>query len=341
MRTGVVTGILFALIGGLLLWGNGVENGPNPFITLGVMNGAVFGLVALGLVLVYKGTRVFNFAQGEFGTLAAYFLFFSISKDHFDLPYWVGIVIALVGTVVIGLVIERGLIRPLINAPRVNLLVATIAIALFAVGVEILAFKAEPRSLQPIIQALDASGEINGITVFDLPIEPQRLLALVVLGGLGVVLAYFFSRTDLGLAVLATSQDSFATRVVGIGVERMSRFIWGSAALLGAIAGILYVPLTGALAPAVMTTNILIPAFTGAVLGGMTSLPGAFVGGILVGVVQSLGLWASGHFTTGGSVEEGGVALQQTIPGLEQVAIIAILLIILLARPQGLLGRET
>ncbi len=341
MRTGIVTGILFAMIGGLLIWGEGVENGPNPFITLGVMNGAVFGLVALGLVLVYKGTRVFNFAQGEFGTLAAYFLFFSISEDHFGLPYWVGIIIALVVTVVIGLGVERTLIRPLINAPRVNLLVATIAIALFAIGVEILAFKAEPRSLQPIIQALDTQGNANGITIFELPIEPQRLLALLVLGALGVLLAYFFSRTDLGLAVLATSQDAFATRVVGIGVERMSRFIWASAALLGAIAGILYIPLTGALTPAVMTTNILIPAFTGAVLGGMTSLPGAFVGGILVGVVQSVGLWASGHFTLGGPIEDGGSALQETIPGLEQVAIILVLLIVLLARPQGLLGRET
>jgi branched-chain amino acid transport system permease protein len=296
------------------------------------MNGAVFGLVALGLVLVYKGTRVFNFAQGEFGTLAAYFLFYSITSH--GLPYGVGIIIAIAGTVLIGLAFERAIVRPLLTAPRVTLLVATIAVALLFIGFEILVFLAEPRSLDSIIPAVDAAGIPNGIEIFNLSIEPQRLVALGVLGGLGAVLAYFFSRTDLGLAVLATSQDSFATRVVGIGVERMSRFIWGTAALLGAIAGILYVPLTGALTPAVMTTNILIPAFTGAVLGGMTSLPGAFVGGIVIGIVQSVGLWAGGRFFVGDT------ALQEVVPGVEQVSIILVLLVVLLARPQGLLGKE-
>lgn len=332
MRTAIVSGVLVALLGLGLIVGNGVENGPNPFITLGIMNGAVFGLVALGLVLVYKGTRVFNFAQGEFGTLAAYFLFLGI--NNWGIPYGFAIPIAIVLTVVIGLVLERVVVRPLMNAPRINLLVATIAAALAFIGIEILVYRVEPRSLDPVIAATDAAGNPNGITIFDLPIEPQRLIALGVLLALGALLAWFFSKTDLGLAVLATSQDAFATRVVGIGVERMSRFIWGSAALLGAIAGILYVPLTGALTPAVMTTNILIPAFTGAVLGGMTSLPGAFVGGIVIGVVQSVGLWAGGHFTLGDK------ALQEVIPGVEQVTIMVVLLAVLLARPQGLLGKE-
>ena len=139
--------------------------------------------------------------------------------------------------------------------------------------------------------------------------------------------------------MLATSQDAFATRVVGIGIERMSRFIWGAAALLGAIAGILYVPLTGALTPAVMTANILIPAFTGAVLGGMTSLPGAFVGGVVIGIVQSTALWAGGHFNIGTGDE--AVALSEKIPGVEQVSILVVLLVVLLARPAGLLGKET
>lgn len=335
MRTGIVSGVLVGLITLGLVIGNGVENGPNPFIALGIMNGSVFGLVALGLVLVYKGTRIFNFAQGEFGTMAAYFLFYAVSSEHFGLPYWVGILIAVAGTMLIGLIVERIFIRPLLNAPRVNLLVVTIALALLFIGIEILIFKAEPESLPAMLSATNAAGEPSGIKIFELFIEPQRLMGLGVLAAIGGVMGYFFSRTDLGLAVLATSQDAFATRVVGIGVERMSRFIWLSAAVLAAIAGIIYVPLTGALTPAVMTSNILIPAFTGAVLGGMTSLPGAFVGGIVIGIVQSVGLWASGHFSFAGK------ALQETIPGLEQVTIMLVLLAVLLARPQGLLGRET
>jgi branched-chain amino acid transport system permease protein len=282
-------------------------------------------------VLVYKGTRVFNFAQGEFGTLAAFILFFAVS---WGLPYGIGILAAVAGVLVIGLLVERLFIRPLINAPRITVLVTTIAIALLAIGIEILAFRIEPRPLDPIVPVAVSAGDPNTITVFDVAIEPQRLIAFGVLLGIGGILAWFFARTDLGLAVLATSQDSFATKVVGIGVERMSRFIWGAAAVLGGIAGILYVPLTGALTPGVMTANILIPAFTAAVLGGMTSLPGAFVGGVVIGLVQSTSLWAAGHYYVGDQ------AVQQIVPGAEQIAILLILLSVLLVRPAGLLGRE-
>ena len=148
-------------------------------------------------------------------------------------------------------------------------------------------------------------------------------------------MAYFFSRTNLGLAVLATSQDAFATRVVGIGVERMSMFIWGSAAFLGALSGVLFLSLTP-LRPGAMTSDLLFPSFTAAVLGGMTSLPGAFVGGILVGVIQSLVSWASTVVTVGNE----GQFLGDLIPGLPEVALLLVLLIVLSVRPAGLLGQE-
>jgi branched-chain amino acid transport system permease protein len=160
------------------------------------------------------------------------------------------------------------------------------------------------------------------------------MVVILVLLALAIILGYFFSRTDLGLAVLATSQDSFATRVVGIGLDRISPFIWGCAAFLGAIAGILYVPTTGALTPAAVTGGVLIPGFTAAVLGGMTSLPGAFLGGVVIGIVQSLSSWASGHYYLGDK------AWQTYLPGIQYVALFVVLLVVLLARPQGLLGQE-
>lgn len=339
MRTAIVSAALAALIAAVLIAGNSIEQGPNPFVVVGLVNGAVFGLVALGLVIVYKGTRVFNFAQAEFGTIAAYFLF--ISTDKFHIPYGVGVLLTLILIVALGLLLERAFIRPLLNAPRVTLLVGTIAMALLAIGVEILVFRIEPENLAPAISATNAAGDPRGITLFGSIVSPQQMLIVGALITLGVILAYFFSRTDLGLAVLATSQDSFATRVAGIGVERMSMFIWGSAAFLGAVAGILFVPTIGLLVPGVMTSNVLIPAFAGAVLGGMTSLPGAFVGGTVIGLVQALAAWAGGHFTLG--VDAGGVPkiLANIIPGIEQVTVLLVLLIVLLARPQGLLGRET
>ena len=265
MRTGIVTGVIAALIGALLIAGKGDPTGPAPFVILGLTNGAIFGLVALGLVLVYKGTRVFNFAQGEFGTMGAYFLERALRTTgfaSFGLAYWVGVPVALLLTLALGLIFERIIARPLLNAPRVTVLVATIATALLLIGLQILFFEIEPENLRGVFTT-DEAGIFSTKTFFNLPINPQRQIAIAVLAAFGVGLAYFFSRTDMGLAVLATSQDAFATRVVGIGVERMSRFIWGGAALLGGIAALIYVPIVGALTPGVMTAKSSSPRSRG------------------------------------------------------------------------------
>ena len=336
MRTGIVTGVIVAVIAASLVVSCGELGGPAPFIVLGLTNGAIFGLVALGLVLVYKGTRVFNFAQGEFGTWAAYFAFMAMHATRFGgagLPYWAAVPVALLGVLALGLLFERTIARPLLDAPRVTVLVATIATALLFIGMQIVFFEITPENLRGVFTSENA-GVFSEKTVCGLPIDPQRQVAIAVLIAFGMLLAYFFSRTDLGLAVLATSQDAFATRVVGIGVERMSRFIWGGAALLGGIAALIYVPMAGLLIPGVMTSNILIPAFTGAVVGGMNSLPGAFLGGITIGVVQSVSTWAVGHYRIGEQ------AIAEVVPASEQISILLVLLIILLARPAGLLGSE-
>lgn len=336
MRTGIVTGVIVAVIAAILVASSGDLTGPAPFVVLGLTNGAIFGLVALGLVLVYKGTRVFNFAQGEFGTCAAFFALVALGESRYGgpkLPYWAAVIVALGMALLLGLLFERVVARPLINAPRVTVLVATIATALLFIGLQIVFFEIEPANLRGVFTG-DEAWIFGTKKFFNLNIDPQRQIAIAVLLAFGVLLAYFFSRTDLGLAVLATSQDAFATRVVGIGVERMSRFIWGGAALLGAIAALIYVPIAGLLVPGVMTSNILIPSFTGAVVGGMNSLPGAFLGGITIGVVQSVATWAVGHYHIGDS------AIVEVVPASEQISILLVLLIILLARPAGLLGSE-
>lgn len=278
----------------------------------------MYGLLAVGLVLVYKGARVFNFAQGEFGTVAA-FTMFGLAEG-LKLPYAVAIVGGLVAAVLLGLLVERLVIRPLFNASRVTVLVATIGVAFLIIQTTILVAKPEPRVLQPIIAA-DAN---NPISLFGVAVLPQQLIVVGVLGALAVLLALFFSRTNLGLAVLATSQDSLATRIVGISVTRMSRFIWGFAALLGGIAGVLQAPIN-IFTPGFMTATSLVPAFTAAVLGGMTSLPGAFVGGLLVGAAQNVGIFY---------LQELGV------PGASELTVFSLLLLALLIRPQGLLGKE-
>ena len=333
MRTVWVIGAIVAVVAGILVAGSGDPTGPNAYVVIGVTSGAVYGLVALGLVLVYKGSRVFNFAQGEFGTMAAFIAFIFMDQVA-NLPYGVAALIAVVAVVGLGLLMERIVVRPMLNASRINLLVGTIAFALLCIAMEILIFLPEVKQLQPLMQGINDQGKSVGITLYEHIVSPQELITVGILLLFAVVFAFFFSRTDLGLAILATSQDEFATRVVGIGVERTSRFIWGAAAFLGAIAGILYAPIAGGVVPGVVTTGVLIPAFTAAVVGGMTSLPGAFVGGITVGLVQSVSQWASNHYHFGDKL------IQDIIPSLPDVALVVALLVVLLARPQGLLGSE-
>lgn len=339
MRTAVVSGVIAAAVGTVILLTRTDEAGPCADLVIGMASGGVYGLLAIGLVIVYKGARVFNFSQGEFGTIAAFILFVLLEQVHsvfgkkFEFPYGLAIAIAIAATVLIGLVMEKVIVRPLLNVPRVNLLVASIAFALLAIGVQIVLFRPEPKTLQPLIQTLDKQGTPVGPKLCGYFLEPQRILIVGVLLISALVLGYFFSRTNLGLAILATSQDALATRAVGIGIERTSRFIWASAAFFGAVAGILYTPLNP-VTPGALTTGVLIPAFAGAVIGGMTSLPGAFVGGVCVGLIQGISGWAANHYYLGEQV------WANVIPGASDVALFLALLVVLLARPQGLLGTE-
>jgi len=286
------------------------------FLVIGFFQGALYGLLAVGLVLVYRGARVFNFAQGEFGTIAAY-VAFSLWSIH-GLPFGLAVVAGLLAALISGVVVERLVIRPLFNASRITLLVATVGVALFIIGITFVWALPEARVLREIIPG-------RAFLLFGSEVSWQQLLVLFTLGALAVFLVLFF-RTNLGLAVLATSQDPLATRIVGISVPGISRFLWGFTALLGGVAGILQAGIAGNfVTPGVMTSTSLFPAFTAAVLGGMTSLTGAFVGGLLVGVAQYMGI----YYLQG-----------VQIPGASDLTVFVLLLLVLLIRPRGLLGTE-
>jgi branched-chain amino acid transport system permease protein len=282
-------------------------------LVIGLVSGAAYGLVGLGLVLVYKSSGVFNFAQGEFGTVAVYALWLATTND---VPYVPALVIALAAAAVFGLVTERVVIRPLSQGPRVTLLVASAATALLAIGIELWVGRAEVRPLDPAMTRQDR------VKVLGIFISDQRLLIFGAIVVIAVALGWFFNRTNLGLAVLAASQEPTATSLVGISVRRVSTLVWVLAALLGGIAGVLTGPLAG-FAPGFLTTGTLVAGFTAAVIGGFTSLPGAFVGGVIVGVTQSLATSLSAF---------------EAVPGPQTAALFVLLVAILLVRPQGLLG---
>lgn len=311
-RLGAVVGIGICVVLAVVL----IAGGEEQALVIGVISGAAYGFLALGLVLIYKSSGVFNFAQGEFGTVAIYVLYLL----HFDLPYGVAMVLALLAAILMGVVVERLVVRPLFDAPRVTVLVATAGVALLAIGAEIWFGRATAR---PIGRALPT---LNRVSVLGVHISDQRLLLIGTLVFFAILLALFFKKTSLGLAILGSSQEPVATELMGISVRRLSTLVWAFAALLGGLAGILAVPETGAFAPGILTVGFLIPAFTAAVLGGMTSLPGAFLGGIIVGIIEAVGVSSS--------------ALD-SIPGSAGTLLVFIvLLVVLLARPTGLLGKE-
>jgi len=292
----------------------------------GIVNGAAFGLVAIGLVLIYKSSRVFNFAAGEFATLGAFGTYVGIKT--LNLPYLLAAVFGLAAGTAAGLLTERLVVRPLSNRPKVTVLVATAAIATILIPLELMiggvkTFPARPAFTDGVSVGGTKLISKLGPTVFGVHVSPQLMLIMVALIVIGLVLAWFFGRTDLGLATLATSQEPTAGRLVGIRLNRISMLTWGAAGFLGGLAGVLLTPVTAQFSAGYGTTGVLISAFTAAVLGGMTSVPGAFVGGILVGLVET---YAQFDLTK--------------VTGASSVAVLVVLVAVLLVRPTGILGKE-
>lgn len=285
-------------------------------LVLGVVGGAVSGLLAVGLVLIYKGSRVFNFSQGEFGTVAAYVAWLTIAGLGW--PYALGALAAVAAGGLMGLATERFVVRPLFDAPRVTLLVATGGLALASIQLQIVIGRPEARVLGPLVRG-------GGLRLGGVLITAQELLVLGVLGGMAAGLAWFFGRTRLGAGVLAASQDPLAAELVGIGSRRVSSLLWTMAGLVGGLAGLLLAGVPGqSVAPGFVTRNALIAGFAAAVLGGIDSIAGAFAGGVVIGV--------GGQFAQ--------YFLRERVPSPDMIVLMGTLLLVLLVRPRGMLGRE-
>jgi branched-chain amino acid transport system permease protein len=287
-------------------------------LVVGLVTGAIYGLMALGLVLIYKGSKVLNFAQAEIGTACLYiaWLVSGAGPHRPHLPYYVGAGAAILCAVAIGLLFERFVVRPMADAPRLSVAVGTIGLFTFLFAAEIYFFGPSPRYLSAPIPGL-------GIQVAGVFVSPTQLLAFAVIGAISLALAAFLRYTDFGLGVLAAAQDSTALRLVGVPLSRVSMFTWGVGAALSAVAALLIEPTLSVIAPGVIGEPLFVGGLAAALLGGLTSLPGAFVGGLVVGVVS-----AEVQFMTSGF----------SIPGVRSIVLLAIVGGVLLARPQGLLG---
>ncbi len=280
---------------------------------LGAIAGGIYGLFAVATVLVYRGSGVLNFAQGEVGTLGL-FLAVWLINDH-GMPWVVGALAAVVVTTAIGVLFERFVVRKMGDAPRVSVAVATVGLLLFVLSGELVRVGASPKSLPGPFSG-------NGWRIAGVVVSPTQALSLVVALGVGVALATLLRRTDFGLGVLAAAQDPSAAQLVGVPVNRVSAFVWGAGAGLSTVACLLVAPGLGAFAPGALG-RLLLFGLAAAIVGGLTSLPGAFVGGLVVGLVEA---------------SSGRIFAESSLPGVKTLAVFILLLVTLLVRPHGLFG---
>jgi branched-chain amino acid transport system permease protein len=280
-------------------------------IAAGVREGAIYAGLALALVIIYRSTRVINFAQGEMATFTT---FIAWSLMNHGLSFWTAFPIVLAIAFTGGVAIERVLIRPVENASVITIVIVTLGLALLLNGLMSLIWGGGNRPFRGPFST-------RTIDVGGVPISVQDIGIVAVSLVLVAVLALFFRYTKLGLALRAAAVNPDSSRLVGVRVGWMLAFGWGLAAVLGAVAGMMVAPVVF-LDPNMMQT-ILLYAFAAAVLGGLDSPVGAVVGGLLLGVTITL----LGRYV-------GFVGSTLKLP-----AALLLILLLLLVRPGGLFGR--
>jgi branched-chain amino acid transport system permease protein len=289
-------------------------------VLIGVVQGSIYALLAVGLVLIFKTQRVINFAQAELATMGAFGLYIYLMVWP-KVPYALAAVLAVITSGILGLIIERAVIRPLRESRDVTVFVATAGVALFIISMTLFIGDANIRQVRPMME-----GEV---AVGTLPISYQQMLVILVLVVVSILLTAFF-KLPIGRALLAVSREPFAVRLAGISTSRMSMLVWVMAGLIAGLAGVFF-STTTQITPGLFTASFLFPSLTGAVLGGLTSVPGAIAGGITVGVIQAM---ASIYATSLPS------SWQNWVQGPDTMVVFIILILVLFFRPEGLLARE-
>jgi branched-chain amino acid transport system permease protein len=280
-------------------------------LVVGLITGGIYGLYAVGLVLVYRGSGVLNFAQAELGTFTLFLAQVVIVEHH--QPYLVGAAAAVVVAAALGMTFERLVVWPLRTASRVTVSVGTIAFLSLLVSLELTIYGGLPRDLPPPIRG-------KGVEIFNVIVSPVQLISVLLVGVCAAALALFLRFTDFGLSVQAAAQDQEAVRLLGIPLARVSLFTWGLAAVLSAVAALLIQPTVGVLSASAFNV-IFINAVAAALIGGLSSLYGAFVGGLVVGVAEA---------------EIRHATLSTSFNGLPQLVVFLAVVATLVLRPSGL-----
>lgn len=279
-------------------------------VVSGIAVGSSYALMGLAMVIIYKTSEVPNFAQGEMALISVFFAFMLL--DHYKVPSYVAFPATLVFAVVLGFVLEFAVLRRAKEPNILGMIVITIGLEMILLGLVSWKFGADHKDM-PFPVAAYESFRIGKMFVSTLEVL-TLFVALIMM----VILFLFFRYSKLGLAVKATQQNKTAARLMGIRTNRIMMFTWGISSFVGCVAGLLLTPVS--MEPFMMWDPML-KGFASAVLGGMTSLPGAVFGAYMLGIIENLfGGYVSIEF--------------------KSVVAFAIIVLVLCVKPSGLFARH-
>jgi branched-chain amino acid transport system permease protein len=275
----------------------------------GIGIGAVYALVALGFVLIFRATNVVNFAQGEFSMVAAYLMVVAI---EFGLPYWAAFLVALAGMALLGVIFNLGVYYPLRHRTYLPVIIATIGASIFLANSVLALYGPQP-------QVLPGWFDTPGIQLGPVYLDSQYLLIIGVTILLVLFNFWFFEKTLLGKKLQATSQDKEMASLLGISVSTMIMITFIYSAVLGGLAGILVAPVL--FVSIQMGSTIALKAFAATIIGGFGDVAGAIIGGLALGVIETFG------------------AAYISVPYKDGFAFL-VLIAFLIFRPQGIFGER-
>jgi len=279
----------------------------------GLMIGSMYALVALGFVLIYKATSVVNFAQGDLVMFGGYIA--AALVVLYKLPLPIALPVLLGSMVALGFIVERGVLRPMVGQNVISVVMVTVGLAQVFQGTAAMLWGAQTKNI-PLPVPLEP------YVIWEIYISPVNVVAAVVSGVFLVAFVWFFRKSRMGIAMRATANDQQAAMAVGINVRLVFALSWAIAGLAAALGGVLWGNLIGVDTQLALVGLKVFPAV---ILGGLDSVPGALVGGLIIGAVESVAAGYVDPYVGGGT--------KDFLPYV-------LMILALMIRPYGFFGRE-